>query len=492
MIKNERQYKITNAQAENFRRAASEVHEKLRSVSDHNEGLKWKLQLSALEGQLADLEADLREYESLQGKLNEAIEITSLEELPSVLIKARIASGLTQKELADKLGLKEQQIQRYEATDYAGASLQRIQQVIEALGVRARKQLFIPEVPVTSNYIFQRLAQLGFSNDFIERKLISPKLRASLESGSAEGNLEGLVFNSVANISRVFNWEPSQFFSSMPLEIDREVLTHTRFKWPASASKSKTAAYTVYAHFLALLMIQATPHVVGKTIPASWRHVRSQVLERFGDLTLINIVRYIWDLGIVILPLKDSGHFHAATWRIRGRNVIVIKQQTSSEARWIIDLLHELWHAAQNPELPEHGTIEADPPYSNSDQLIEEQIATDFAADVVFKGRADELAEECALTSNHRMEWLKSTVQKVSTKHNVRVDLLANYLAYRLSLEGQNWWGTATRLQSTKTDPWQEIRDFVLGNLKWDILSDMERGLLSQALETQELEYANQ
>jgi hypothetical protein len=270
------------------------------------------------------------------------------------------------------------------------------------------------------------------------------------------------------------------------------VFSHTRFKWPASANTTKTAAYTVYAHFLALLMIQATPNLAAKTIPASWRHVRGQILERFGELNLLNIVRYMWDLGIAVLPLKDGGHFHAATWRIRGRNVVVIKQQTSSEARWIIDLLHELWHAAQNPELAEHTIIEADPPYSDSEQLMEEQIATDFAADVVFRGKADELAEECALTSNRRMEWLKSAVQKVAARHNVRLDLLANYLAYRLSLEGQNWWGVATRLQGETGDPWLEVRDFVLGNIRWDTLSDPDRALLSQALETQEFEYANQ
>jgi len=136
MIKNERQYRITNAQAENFRKAVRELQSKLKGEADQKRTLGGKLQLSALEAQLSDLEAELREYENLQEKHNDALEITSLAELPSVLIKARIAGGLTQKQLADKLGIKEQQVQRYEATDYAGASLQRIQQVLEALGVR--------------------------------------------------------------------------------------------------------------------------------------------------------------------------------------------------------------------------------------------------------------------------------------------------------------------------------------------------------------------
>ena len=50
-------------------------------------------------------------------------------------IKARIAQGLSQKDLAERLKLKEQQIQRYEATDYASASLNRIKEVVTALGI---------------------------------------------------------------------------------------------------------------------------------------------------------------------------------------------------------------------------------------------------------------------------------------------------------------------------------------------------------------------
>ena len=51
-----------------------------------------------------------------------------------LLIRARIAQGLSQKSLAGRLGLKEQQIQRYEASEYASASLARIRSVAEVWG----------------------------------------------------------------------------------------------------------------------------------------------------------------------------------------------------------------------------------------------------------------------------------------------------------------------------------------------------------------------
>src|SRR5215212_117066 len=245
MIKNDRQYKITKAQAEKFRRSASEVREKLSTTSSEDDLMKLELQLSAFESQLADLESELRAYESLQQNRNESMEITSLCELPSVLIKARIASGLSQRQLAEKLSMKEQQIQRYEATDYAGANLQRIDQVIRALGIRLQKQLFIPEVAVTPDHLFRKLGQVGFNKEFVTYRLLSPKLRAYLESGTSINDLEGLLFNNVASISRIFNWEPSRFLSNMPLELDQSIVSQTRFKMPVSANKARASAYTV-------------------------------------------------------------------------------------------------------------------------------------------------------------------------------------------------------------------------------------------------------
>ena len=78
--------------------------------------------MDAVSRQSADLAPELREYGTIrEGKfpveaMREAVN------LPELLTEARIAQGLTQKELADQLGLKEQQIQRYETTDYATAS----------------------------------------------------------------------------------------------------------------------------------------------------------------------------------------------------------------------------------------------------------------------------------------------------------------------------------------------------------------------------------
>jgi len=55
--------------------------------------------------------------------------------IPDLLIAARIARGMTQKDLAEAMGLKMQQIQAYEADRYRSASLSRIAWVAKALGL---------------------------------------------------------------------------------------------------------------------------------------------------------------------------------------------------------------------------------------------------------------------------------------------------------------------------------------------------------------------
>ena len=70
--------------------------------------------------------------------------------------------------------------------------------------------------------------------------------------------------------------------------------------------------------------------------------MRQAVLSTYGAITFEHTLRYVWSLGIPVLPLRDPGAFHGACWRIDGRNIIVLKQRTLSLARWLADLLHEV------------------------------------------------------------------------------------------------------------------------------------------------------
>ena len=75
------------------------------------------------------------------------LRLASFDHPPGAPITARIAAGLTQRDLAERLGLKPQQIQRDEATDFAAASLGRVTAVIAALGIEVRMEIRLPERP---------------------------------------------------------------------------------------------------------------------------------------------------------------------------------------------------------------------------------------------------------------------------------------------------------------------------------------------------------
>ncbi len=139
MIKNERQYRITRSQAEKFEESL--VHMEREGQSEGVHLLLHKAQVDAMRSQRDSLRQELAEYEALRDGGTRAFPAGSFDELPRTLIKARIAAGLSQRELAERLGLKEQQVQKYEATEYTSASLARVRAVIRALGVTVREEV---------------------------------------------------------------------------------------------------------------------------------------------------------------------------------------------------------------------------------------------------------------------------------------------------------------------------------------------------------------
>jgi ribosome-binding protein aMBF1 (putative translation factor) len=133
MIKNEKQYRITKAQARRFKEALAELAGQQRPS---NVGSRlWQAQRHAAESQLRDLQEKIDAYEQLHMGKNKKLVLETVEDLPRTLIRARISAGLTQEGLAQKLGIKTQQVQRDEATEYESASFARIRKVVQALGL---------------------------------------------------------------------------------------------------------------------------------------------------------------------------------------------------------------------------------------------------------------------------------------------------------------------------------------------------------------------
>lgn len=135
MIRNEREYRITKAQAKKFHDAVNQFEEERPARNLHPRLVR--AQKDAMQSQLETLRREIRDYEKLRRHGGKALDVSSIEKLPQSLIRARIAAGLTQKDLAARLGVKEQQVQRYEATNYSSASLARVLEIARILEAAA-------------------------------------------------------------------------------------------------------------------------------------------------------------------------------------------------------------------------------------------------------------------------------------------------------------------------------------------------------------------
>jgi HTH-type transcriptional regulator / antitoxin HipB len=141
MIANERQYAITRKELTNFEAVLSELRMKQPPQTDLNEQIRHQLQIDAIASQIESFQEEIDEYEYLKLGKVEKLNFDSLQQLPEALIKARIARGLTQKQLASLLRLKEQQIQQYESTLYANASLSRLIEIKDALNIEIKEEV---------------------------------------------------------------------------------------------------------------------------------------------------------------------------------------------------------------------------------------------------------------------------------------------------------------------------------------------------------------
>ena len=130
MIYSDKQYRISNGELTRLKDALSVAQ--MRETDQ--EWLK-AAEIDALKSQIEEIEAELAHYDLLKAGQITFAKSFALENLPSILIQARIASGMSQTDLAKALGLKPQQIQRDEASNYMGASLAKLIEISRLLGV---------------------------------------------------------------------------------------------------------------------------------------------------------------------------------------------------------------------------------------------------------------------------------------------------------------------------------------------------------------------
>ncbi|NER34525.1 MAG: helix-turn-helix transcriptional regulator [Oscillatoria sp. SIO1A7] len=123
MIKNDRQYEISKEWVKKFSEAIARVDED--KATKRSDPVGWQLNRDSLQVHLDGLLEEIAEYEMLVNRDERTpIELSCdrLVNFPRLLIKARLAANLSQKELAELAGLTEEQIRAFEENDYQNAS----------------------------------------------------------------------------------------------------------------------------------------------------------------------------------------------------------------------------------------------------------------------------------------------------------------------------------------------------------------------------------
>lgn len=131
MIKNIRQYGAAKYQIAKLTKALGVS----RANPIEMDTRIYKAMLAGIESQIVDIQKEMDEYDEL-GK-TKRVPVDSFYNAGQSLIRARIARGRSQKDLAIDLGVKPQQIQKWEATEYRSVKLETLEKVLAALNFNA-------------------------------------------------------------------------------------------------------------------------------------------------------------------------------------------------------------------------------------------------------------------------------------------------------------------------------------------------------------------
>ena len=134
MIKSDAQRERTRVQIEGFRKALAQVEEQ-------TSGKRSEAVRASYESMIRQLEDEVREYDQLKSGEFTLPPIHRLDQIAPSIVRIRIAKGVSQTELARRLGVSKQVISRYEESDYQTVGVAKLQEILDAIGISAVVEL---------------------------------------------------------------------------------------------------------------------------------------------------------------------------------------------------------------------------------------------------------------------------------------------------------------------------------------------------------------
>jgi len=146
MIRTESEYKETVKRIEEQQKHIDEQRARLKAEGLSPDQIKRVIDpIISFHRQFVE---ETEYYERL--KRGELEELRGLRGLGRILIALRIACGLTQKQLAERLEVHDSQVSRDERNEYHGITVERANRIMEALGVQPKIRFEQPIIPPKS------------------------------------------------------------------------------------------------------------------------------------------------------------------------------------------------------------------------------------------------------------------------------------------------------------------------------------------------------
>jgi len=143
MIRNETEYQKAVRRLDEEKERLAEHEARLKGMGLGPD--KLKRALDPLRSFHLQLSEEVESYERL--KRGDLGELTNLHGLGGTLVALRIALGLTQRELAERLGVHESQVSRDERNEYHSITVERVSRILDALAVHLTSRFDEPLVP---------------------------------------------------------------------------------------------------------------------------------------------------------------------------------------------------------------------------------------------------------------------------------------------------------------------------------------------------------
>ncbi len=483
MIRNQLQLEVAKTQLANFR-------DHLRLLEKETKTGRGtailRVEESAVRETIRELESLVLEYESLWDSKRPTPTLHSMDDLPKALVEARLSLGITQKGLAERAGLKQEQIESLESSNFYTATFAQIRKLVRILNVRLSDSLGFLNEDLKYGDLLEKIKSVGLDHDFVYGRILPPEISMHISQVRKDDTLDVGGGQAIEYLSRVFPISREEFFGHQEVVMDTATLGNVRFKLRKGYNKKRTTAYTFYAHYLALRLLQATDHLPIKAMPTDPYRIHTKIVEDYGSFSLEGSLRFIWNLGIPVMTVNDPGAFQGAFFKENDRGIILLKSKTKSHARWSFDLFHEYWHATRyrgdTKEIFEIEDFKSESLGEKSSSK-EETEASLFASAVLLGRRPDTLVHMCMKEARNDLSRLKRAVRDVAARENVSVDALANCVAFRLSKEGHDWWGSAERLQSEDESISSIVNKVLIDFVDLNSMAAYDLDLLKRALD---------